>query len=243
MAWAALASSLEALASSLEAQVIRGRIVDATHGQPIALGGALLLDRDQNPVAEALADSVGRFVLAAPGAGEYYLVGHSLGYSQTVSSLLGVGEDEYSLELELEPDPFQFDPLEVTVRNEELVDWFRLNFQTNPKVIPGFRAIQGADLEVARRKAKDNTDLFRWLYIPVSHARTTCLGYDGTRLNRATGRMERVGCGKLLVDGYELPAEHLETIDARSIAVVVVVPPNVMVFTRGYEWGFAPGGR
>ena len=31
--------------------------------------------------------------------------------------------------------------------------------------------------------------------------------------------------------------------DARSIAVVVVVPPSVMVFTRGYEWGFTPGGR
>ena len=232
-----------ALALPAEAQVLRGRIVDATNQAAIPLAGALLLDRDQNPVGEAVADSLGRFVLEAPEAGEYYLVGHSLGYSQTISSLLAVGTGEYDLELELEPDPFQFDPLEVTVQNEELVDWFRLNFQTNPNVIPGFRAIQGADLEAARLRAKDNTDMFRWLYIPVSHGRIPCVGYGGARFNRDTKTMEPVGCGKLFVDGYELPVEHLETMDARSIAVVVVVPPSVMVFTRGYEWGFTPGRR
>jgi hypothetical protein len=219
--------------------------VDATNQAPIAGAGALLLDGEENPVAEAVADSLGRFVLEAPAPGEYYLVGHSLGYSQTVSSLLAVGEGEYRLAIELEPDPFQFDPLEVTVRNEELEAWSRMFFGTNLKAIrtPGVRVIQGADLEAARGKAKDNTDMFRWLYIPVSHARTPCLGYGGARFDRDSRTMESAGCGKLFVDGYERPVEHIETVDASVITVVVVIPPSVYLFTRGYDWGFTPGGR
>ena len=235
---------LLASAVPVQGQVLRGRIVDATNHVPLALAGALLLDREQNPVGEALADSLGRFVLEVPGAGEYYLVGHSLGYSQTLSSLLAVGEDEYALEIELEPDPFQFDPLEVTVRNEELEEWSRMFFGTNLKAMrtPGIRTIQGADLEAARRKAKDNTDMLRWLYVPVSHARTPCLGHGGSRYDRDDKVMVPVGCGKLYVDGYELPVEHIETINRATIAVMIVIPPSVYLFTRGFNWGFTPGG-
>jgi hypothetical protein len=55
--------------------------------------------------------------------------------------------------------------------------------------------------------------------------------------------MESVGCGKLFMDGYERPVEHIETVDRSAIAVVVVIPPSVYLFTRSYDWGFAPGGR
>ena len=238
-----LPAALLTVAAPAQAQILRGRIVDATTQAPVALGGALLLDRGQNPVAEALADSLGRFVLEAPEAGEYYLVGHGLGYSQTISSLLAVGTGEYDLELELEPEPFQFDPLEVTVRNEELIDWFRLNGGGNPNAVFGYRAIQGADLEAARLGAKDNTHMFRRLFIPVFHGRTPCLGYGGTRFDRGTRQTVSAGCGSLYVDGIRLPVEHIETLDSRTFAIVVVLPPTVYVFTRGYEWGFRPGSR
>lgn len=200
-----------------------------------------LLDRSQEPVRQTMTDSLGRFRVEAPHPGEYYLVGQSLGYAQTLLALLAVGERTYELDIELTPDPIRLDPLQVSVRNKEMFEWFRFNRGVNPSESFGFRAIQGGDLVAAQQRARDNTDLLRWLYIPVTHGREACVGHRFVELERGSGRSGPPACGKLYVDGYERPVEHIEALDRWSIAVVVVIPPDVHFFTRGLDWSFRPG--
>lgn len=224
------------------AQAMRGSVVDADSGRPVPQAGVFLLSRDREVVRQTMADSLGRFAIEAPRAGEYYLVGQSLGYAQTLSSLLAVGDRTYELDIELVPDPIRLDPLSVSVQNEELLEWFRFRAGLNPTEGFGFRAIQGTDLAEARQRARDNTDMLRWLYIPVSHATEACLGHRFLELPRGRGAAGPPACGRLFLDGYERPVEHLESLDRWSIGVVVVIPPDVYLFTRGFDWSFRPGG-
>lgn len=254
--WSLALLLLAATALPAHAQVVRGTVVDATTGALVSDAGVYLLNRDQEVVARTLADSAGAFLIAAPGTGDYYLAGQRLGYQQTVSHLLAIGERTYDLALELTPDPFTLDPLEVTVENEELEEWFTLALGRNPNSVFGFRAIQGREIEEARLKARDNTDFMRWLYIPVSHGRHPSVGWCGPPPLRQTvaesralsGNLTRSrppggdggGCGTLYVDGYPLPVEHIETIPLQEVAVVVVLPGAVHVFSRDFDWGLRP---
>ena len=218
-----------------EAQVVRGTVVDGSNGAAVPLAGVFLLDRDRSVVVQTMSDSLGRYVLEAPGPGDYVLAGQRLGYVQMASALLALGEDTYELDLELEPDPFQFDPLEVTVRNKVLVEWFRFEAGVNPNTVFGYRAIQGADLMAARQKARDNTDMLRWLYVPVSHGREACVGWRMSDLPRPGDEPTGPPCGRLWLDGRPVPVEHIETIDRWQVAVVVVLPPDVYLFTREFD--------
>ncbi len=230
-----LASAWLLGAGAAEAQIVRGTVVDGSNGAAVPLAGVFLLDRDRSVVVQTMADSLGRYVLEAPGPGDYVLAGQRLGYVQMASALLALGEDTYELDLELEPDPFQFDPLEVTVRNDVLVDWFRYEAGVNPNAVFGYRVIQGADLLAARQRARDNTDMLRWLYIPVTHAREPCVGSRIPALLRPGDQPRDPPCGALYLDGRPVPVEHIETIDRWTLAVVVVLPPDVHFFTREFD--------
>jgi hypothetical protein len=222
-------------AGAAEAQVVRGTVVDGSNGAAVPLAGVFLLDRDRSVVVQTMSDSLGRYVLEAPAPGDYVLAGQRLGYVQMASALLALGEDTYELDLELQPDPFQFDPLEVTVRNEVLVDWFRFEAGVNPNTVFGYRAIQGADLMAARQKARDNTDMLRWLYIPVSHGMEPCVGWRMPDLPRPGEEVTGPPCGRLWLDGRPVLVEHIETLDRWQVAVVVVLPPDVYLFTREFD--------
>lgn len=227
--------------AEVASQELRGRVIDAESGAPVPLAAVFILSRSQDVVRQVIADSLGRFSIEAPGPGDYYLVAQSLGYVQTLSALLALGDRSYDLDLELTPDPIRLDPLQITVRNQEMIDWFRLNTGGNPNAAFGFRAIQGADLYAAQQKARDNTDMLRWLYIPVSHGRVPCVGYALPPLSRGALPLGEPACGELFVGGEPLPVEHIETLDRWSIAVVAVIPPNVFLFTRGFRWRNRPG--
>ncbi len=71
--------------SYLSAQVVTGRIVDATSGQPVGTGFVVLLDQEQREVARALSTSDGQFTLRAPRAGTYRLRSERIGYRASES--------------------------------------------------------------------------------------------------------------------------------------------------------------
>ena len=226
-------------------QEIHGRVVDSPTDVPVPLAGVFLLDDEREVVVGVLADSLGRYILKAPRGGEYYVFVQRIGYFETESPLVAISDGgQYELDLEMRPEPIRLDPLEVTVRNEELESFLTLKLGVNPNSIFGYRAIQGARLEEAKFKAVDNTDLLRWVYVPVSHGIEVCVGSFGMPMPDRTKRLERGErqCGGLYVDDHRFRNEHIEEIDMDRIAVVVVLGGSVYLYTRTFEWTMRPGG-
>ena len=165
-----------------QAQEIRGQIVDSSTGWPVHTAGVFLLDEDRRQVALSVADSLGRYVVRAPGAGVYYLYVQRIGYYEVESPLVAASDGAtYELDLEIRAEPIALDPLLVTVRNEQMERWLTLRLGGNPNELLGYRAIQGIRLETAKLKSDDNTELLRWLFIPVSHGIDVCLGSERRR--------------------------------------------------------------
>jgi len=237
------------------AQEIRGRIVDAQNGAPVGLAIIFVLDAERELVERGAANVEGFYVIEPPGAGEYYLIIERLGYFENETPLLAVeAGGQYGVDIEMRPEPFRLDPLEVAVENEKLEDFLKLTFGVHPATIPGYRNIQGLRLEEAKLKAEDNTDLLRWLYIPVSHGLSgVCVGaFGGPDLparsgwERQNARSETADperqCGALYVDDHRCRNEHIEEIVMDRIAVVVTFFGAVHMYTRDFDWTFQPGG-
>lgn len=229
---------------SLEAQEVRGRLIDADNRQPVALAGVFLLDRDRELVRGAATDTAGYYTIEAPGPGEYILFAQRLGYFENETPLLDLESGRtYGADIEMRPEPFRLDPLEVTVRNEELERHLTLELGVNPNSVLGYRAYQGIRLQEAKLKAHDNTDFLRWLYVPVTHGPEVCVGsiYVGLPERRAGSAGGERQCGNLMVDGYRVPNEHIESIELDRIVVVVLFPGQVRLYTREFDWTFRPG--
>lgn len=210
------------------AQEIRGRAADASTGMLIAFAEVALLDDDGLPVVAAIADAEGRFVLKAPASGEYYVAMRRLGYVAFRSPLIAVEDGAtYDVELEVDPEPVPLRGLEVSVTNETAVNWLRREFGSHPNALRGFRLIQGLRLEEAKSRSDDNTEMLRWLYIPVSHGLRVCvLSLFDT-------------CGQLYVDGRWTPNEHIDRIEMESVEAVVTVrggAARVYLFTSDFDW-------
>jgi len=124
----------------------------------------------------------------------------------------------------------------VTVRNENLERWLTLKLGGNPNAIGGFRAIQGVRLEEAKFKSDNNSEMLRWLFVGVSNGMDVCLGSRMPEIERGTGRILPAPCGKLYVDDELIPAEHIDQMDMASVAVVIVIPPNIHFYTRAFDW-------
>lgn len=235
---------LLATAAPLCAQQIQGRVVDASSGAPVGLAGVFLLDAERAVVIGSSTDAAGYYRIEAPEAGDYYLFVQRLGYFENETPLLAVGPDgPYGVNVEMRPEPIRLDPLEVAVRNERLERFLTLDLGVNPNSLFGYRAIQGLRLQEAKLKARDNTDLLRWLYIPISHGRLVCINAGGRPLperggNRNLGERQ---CGKLTVDGFVVRNEHIESVDFDRIAVVVTLPGEVRLYTREFEWDYRSG--
>ncbi len=243
------ATLVATLAPSARAQAVRGTVYDAANGRPVQMAGVYLLDSERRPVTLAIADSLGRYWLEVPDSAEYYLFAQRLGYFEVESPLVIISTArDYDLDLELRPEPIALDPLEVTVRNEDFIDWWRLEYGGNPADTPGFRLIQGARLQEARLRAADNTEVLRFLYVPITHGRQVCIGVTPRAVrggwhraapNPAEEQKARPeSCGRLYVDGRWMPNEHIESIDMSTIAVIATVPGVVHMYTRGFDWTF-----
>lgn len=113
-----------ACAPDVNGQIISGQIVDAQNGAPVGLAAILVLTADREPIMMRGADVDGRYVVELPGPDEYYLVVERLGYFENETPLLSVGSTgEYTVDMEMRPEPIHLDSLEVTVANERLEDF------------------------------------------------------------------------------------------------------------------------
>lgn len=254
----AVCVSVLAAASPVSAQEIRGTVTDESNGSAVGLAAVILLDGERNPVRTSIADVQGQYVLTVPGAGEYYLVAERLGYFERESPLLAIGgEGVFGADFELRPEPIRLDPLEVTVTNEQLTDFLTLQLhrEGNPAALKGFRAMQGERVARAQIEADDTTDFLRLLYVPVSHGQEVCIGSHGMgtglparmsyeRVMAAQARPDpTASCGTLFVNGFRCPNEQIEALDRYRVSAVVVLPGEVHLFTRDFDWTMKAGGE
>lgn len=249
----ALAASTALSVQKISAQEMRGRVVDSVNGAPVGLAAVIVLDSERDPTVMSAADANGYYRVALPSPGEFYLVVERLGYFENETPLLSIASPgQYEVDIEMRPEPFRLDPLQVVVENERLEDFLALELGQHPATLPGYRSIQGLRLEKAKLKAEDNTDLLRRLYVPVSHGRRVCIGTFGAPLpartssERTNARAEAPDpggqCGALYVNGYRCRNEHIEEIDMDRVAVVVTLGSAVHLYTRNFDWTFRPGG-
>ena len=259
LALVALTALVPLAAPGVHAQTLTGRVVDSGTGDPVGLTAIIVLDAERSPLVLSAADAEGRYRVDLPEPGSFYLVAERLGYFESESPLLAVeSAGEYAVDLEMRPEPIRLDPLQVTVRNEELEDYLSLELGVNPATLRGYRSIQGLRLEEAKLEAEDNTDLLRRLYIPVSHGQRVCVGAfrRGAGLparmsyERVNARAEETGdraepgqCGALYLNGYRCRNEQLEEIDMDRIAVVVATEGTVRLYTRDFDFTFRRSGQ
>jgi hypothetical protein len=233
--------TLAAGAGSAEAQEIRGQVLDSENGAPIGLAGVFILDREREVLVASASDTAGFYSVEPPGGGEYILIVQRLGYFENETPLFAVEEGgQYGVDIEMRPEPFGLDPLEVTVRNEELERYLTLEMGVNPNSVFGYRVFQGLLLEEAKLGAADNTQVLRRLFIPVSHGMSVCVGELGLGLpDRKTGYIDPTPrCGALFVNDVRCPSEHMESVDIATIGVVVRLGGQVRLYTRDFNWTF-----
>jgi hypothetical protein len=142
-------------ASSVEAQIIRGMVVEATGRAPI--GGAVVelrADRDGGKT-QATSDSLGLFVLRAPRAGSYTLGASRLGYLKYEGDTIRLGSAEsVSIEIRLDTRVVPLEPLVVMARSGSAPEGFEA------RRAGGFgRFLTRKDIDA--RSAPHTTDLFR----------------------------------------------------------------------------------
>lgn len=111
-----------AIATRADAQVVSGRVTEEASDSVLQAVSVTLLLRSNEVVVRTLTDGRGRYVLVAPGPGEYRIVADHLGYRRLESPLARIATDQaVTIDFELPIDPVEVEGIEVEVqRLEEL---------------------------------------------------------------------------------------------------------------------------
>lgn len=146
--------------SAASAQTLEGRVVDAQMRFPIAGAWVAIVTEDRLSVVGTTASPEGRFSLALPSAGSYWVYASSLGYRPAVDGPFEFEEDGWlELEIRLEPDPVMLDSIRASV--ERTTDYLRdVGFYERRE--RGFGDHFTAE-EIRRRAIESVTEAFRHL--------------------------------------------------------------------------------
>ncbi|MEM7416279.1 MAG: carboxypeptidase-like regulatory domain-containing protein [Gemmatimonadota bacterium] len=94
------------MASAVEAQTLRGRVVDSETGEPVQLAYVGLLQEGRDMVVAALAGTGGEFEITAPEAGGYFLYISRTGYETLMDGVFDLGDGGvFDLQVGLRPAP------------------------------------------------------------------------------------------------------------------------------------------
>jgi len=225
------------------AQTVRGRLIDARGGDPVAAAEMSLLSgpSGERVVKRALTTDSGRFVLTAPKPGRYRLKAERIGYQTVVSAPFDlVASEPLEVELKVSVQAVPLAPLTVVSARPALLGSIRLVsngfFQREEKWGPkGLHLGTFITKEmIERRQPTRVTDLFRMVPGVLLQG-----GGDKfvVRMREVTDLFQGYCTPLLYVDGQPLrlvdrvgdgPTKQVETIDnlvsPSSIAGIEVYP-------------------
>lgn len=117
----AFAAAVLASGLSLDAQTVRGTLLDEETREPILLGSVFLADTTRAVVDQTVTDHQGSFVLSAPEPGAYFVGATKMGYESRIDGVLELGEGgDISIEFYLVVDPIELGQLNVDVSREQI---------------------------------------------------------------------------------------------------------------------------
>lgn len=154
------------------AQTVRGRLVDAESGKPVAAGDILLLSGESGAAVlkQGLTTDSGRFALTAPSPGRYRLKAERIGYRAVVSSPFDLlASEPLDVELKISVQAVPLAPLTVVSSRPALLGSIRLvaggffdrEQSWGPKGLHLGTFIDKA--AIARRQPIRTTDLFKMI--------------------------------------------------------------------------------
>jgi len=202
------------------AQTISGHVLE--DGSARAVPGAMisLIDKQGEERYRTLADSVGRFTVSPPKAGEYYIEATRFGYVQTRSPLLALGTTGVvSLDLLLVPEPVGLEGLNVSV--EDAAAEYLQTLGHTPRSL-GDRWISRSEI-AAMPLSQGPREVIRWQRIAgVSLDEGTGSPFDGFCLVFAR-RVRQ--CALVLVNGVPFPSREVQGIGPDDIENIAILTP------------------
>ena len=230
-------------AGALRAQTVIGRVLDDARESPVSGAVVRLLDEDGKKKAETLADSLGRFVLTPPKAGEYYLEATRIGYQRALTPLLEFADrdDRVQIDLMMTPAPIGLEGLSVEVDVETRAAEDMKLSGVRP-VDLGNRWVSRADIEaVAIRPDVGNVLEHQSVAgIRVIRPENLVPGSDGLGLCVSLVRARTGGgmgtCALVVLDGVTITGEQALFVDPESVEAMAVLLPTeaaTLFGTRG----------
>ena len=228
----------------LGAQTVVGRVLDDTRESPISGAAVRLLDRDGKEKAEALADSLGRFVITPPGEGEYYLEATRIGYQRALTPLLAFAarDDRVQLDLMMTPAPIGLEgfSVQVDVETRAARD---LKLAGVQPVDLGNRWISRKDIEaVAIRPDLGNVLEHRSIagmrvirpenLVPGSDDLGLCVSLVRARTGSGQGT-----CAMVVLDGVPITGEQALFVDPESVDGMALLMPTEATLLYGTRGG------
>jgi len=105
---------LHAVAPTVDAQQVRGRLLDFATRAPIPAGVVLLYSADSSFVMRAVSDADGHWLLKATRPGAYYISARRLGYQPSVSAVMTLdARADVTSDVFLRVLPVRLDPVQT----------------------------------------------------------------------------------------------------------------------------------
>lgn len=110
--------------STLSAQAVQGRLIGRETQAPVRGGTVHLMAADSQVVAQSLTDSTGTFVLQAPRAGSYWLLGSAPGYETSETDRFDLGAQGMRVSFVIGRAAFVLDTVTATTAGREDRLWY-----------------------------------------------------------------------------------------------------------------------
>jgi hypothetical protein len=222
----------------VQAQEVRGVVIDRVTGQRIMGASVMLLDTAFAVVAGSSANESGAFLVRSPRAGSFFVLTESLGYHPTMDGILDLGEGgSVTVEIYLRPKPIELDSIKIAVERAEIYHHLE-TAGFNERVATGFGEFITPE-EIRRRNPRYFFELFR--NTPGVRVASSSLGE--TTLEFTVGSIRGPTCTpQVYVDGVNVQMNFggLEAVvDIDQIAAVEI-------YTRAssvpLQWGGTNAG-
>jgi len=216
-----LAIAAASLASTVQAQTFRGRVLDEADDQPVPTALVRLVAEDGEQLAVAIADSSGAYRLRAPRPGTYRLEAARIGYEDFQTPLLeaasATGVYPVDLVVRAEPLPLSGLTVETRVTDREADRQIRRMIGITPASMR-YRPIRLPEIQSHVDRAHSLTDLMRWTSNAGVEVRNTTEG--------PCYRVHRSGCLPVFLNGLPLERDFLDGVPLDMLYTIVIVSPT-----------------